>query len=81
MDGNKLLKAIQKLSNKQCAFDPIPTWLLEKLTELISSFVKSVFNQSFSERIAPVFKICLGYTTVGKALSLPQRHLLLQTVL
>ena len=32
MDEDKLLKAIQKLPNKQCASDPIPNWLLKKIS-------------------------------------------------
>ena len=32
MDEDELLKAIQRLPNKQCAFDPIPTWLLKKMS-------------------------------------------------
>ena len=49
VNEDELLKAIQKLSNKQCASDPIPTWLLKNISELILLFVTSVVNQSFSE--------------------------------
>ena len=31
VDEDELLKAIQKLPNKQCGSDPIPTWLLKKI--------------------------------------------------
>ena len=31
VDEDELLKAIQRLPNKQCAFGPIPTWLLKKI--------------------------------------------------
>ena len=40
-------------SQKQCASDPIPTWLLKKISEMILPFVKSMVNQSFSEGIVP----------------------------
>ena len=53
VNEDELLKAIQRLPNKQCASDPIPTWLLKKISRMISSFVKSVVNQSVSERIVP----------------------------
>ena len=53
MDEDELLKAIQRLPNKQCASDPIPTWLLKKISGMILPFVKSMVNQSFSEGIVP----------------------------
>ena len=53
VDENELLKAIQRLPNKQCASDPIPTWLLKKISGMILPFVKSMVNQSFSEGIVP----------------------------
>ena len=31
VDEDELLKAITRLPNKQCASDPIPTWLLKKI--------------------------------------------------
>ena len=53
VDENELLKAIQRLPNKQGASDPIPTWLLKKISGMILPFVKSMVNQSFSEGIVP----------------------------
>ena len=53
VDDDELLKAIQKLPNKQCASDPIPTWLLKKILGMILPFVKSIVNQSFSQGIVP----------------------------
>ena len=35
LDEDELLKAIQKLPIKQCASDPIPTWLLKKNSRMI----------------------------------------------
>ena len=49
MDEDEILKAILRLPNKQCASDPIPTWLLKKISGMILPFVKSMVNQSFSE--------------------------------
>ena len=53
VDEDELLKAIQRLPNKQFASDPIPTWLLKMISEMILPFVKSMVNQSFSEGIVP----------------------------
>ena len=53
VDENELLKAIQRLPNKQFASDPMPTWLLKKISGMILPFVKSIVNQFFSERIVP----------------------------
>ena len=53
VDEDELLKAIQRLPNKQCASDPIPTWLLKKISGMILPFVKSMVKQSFSEGIVP----------------------------
>ena len=53
VDEDELLKAIQRLPNKQCASNPIPTWLLKKISEMILPFVKSMVNQFFSEIIVP----------------------------
>ena len=53
MDEDELLKDIQRLPNKQCASDPIPTWLLKNISGMILPFVKSMVNHSFSEGIVP----------------------------
>ena len=55
VDEDELLKAIQRLPNKQCASDPIRTWLLKKISGMILPFVKSMANQSFSDGIVPKF--------------------------
>ena len=53
VDEDELLMDIQRLPNKQCASDPIPTWLLKKISGMILPFVKNMVNQSFSEEIVP----------------------------
>ena len=53
VDEDELLKAIQRLPNKPCASNPIPSWLLKKISGKILPFVKSMVNQSFSEGIVP----------------------------
>ena len=53
VDEDELLKAIQRLPIKQCAFDPIHTRLLMKISGMILPFVKSMINQSFSKGSVP----------------------------
>ena len=53
VDEDELLKGIQRFPNKQCASDPIPTWLLEKIPRITLSFVENKVNHSFFERIVP----------------------------
>ena len=52
-----LLYAIQKLPNKQCEHDPIPTWLLKKIASIVAPFILNIFNLSFAtERVPCQFK-------------------------
>ena len=44
VDEDELLKAIQRLPNKQRESDPIPTWLLKKISGMILLFVKIMVN-------------------------------------
>ena len=54
-DEDELLKTIQRLPNKQCASDPIPTWLLKKSSFMSPLLVKSLclkeFFQSLGNRL------------------------------
>ena len=70
VDEDEPLKAIQRLPNKQCASDPIPTWLLKKISGMILPFVKSMVNQSFSEGIVPKSSKSAQITPLLKKLSL-----------
>ena len=47
VDEEELVKMINNLPNKQCALDPIPTWLLKRIASLIAPFLVSIFNSSF----------------------------------
>ena len=55
VDEDELLKAIQRLANKQCASDPKPTWLLKKISGMILIFVKawsiSLFLRKLSQSL------------------------------
>ena len=72
MDEDELLKAIQRLPTKQCASDPIPTWLLKKISVMFLPFVKITVNQSFSKGIVPKSWKSAQITTLLKKLSLDQ---------
>ena len=50
VDEDELLKAIQRLPNKQCASDLIPTWILKKTSRIILPFVKSKAQSVFFVR-------------------------------
>ena len=53
VDEEELVKMINNLPNKQCALDPIPTWLLKRLASLIALFLVSIFNSSFKSGTVP----------------------------
>ena len=52
VDEDELLKAIQRLPNKQSASYPIPTWILKKISGMILPFVKSMVNQPFLRELS-----------------------------
>jgi len=43
----EIIKAVLSLNNKQCDFDPLPTWLLKENIEYVAPFITQLFNQSF----------------------------------
>ena len=48
---------ISSLSNKQCRFDPLPTWLLKECTAELVPFIRRLFNASLcSGRMPQSFK-------------------------
>ena len=53
MDEEELVKMINNLPNKQCASDPIPTWLLKRIASLIALFLVTIFNSSFKSGTVP----------------------------
>ena len=74
VDENEVILAIEKLPNKQCSLDPIPTCLLKKISKLMSPFLTNVFNNSFSVGFVPdLFKLahisesetCMMHSSVG----------------
>ena len=53
VDENEVILAIEKLPNKHCSLDPIPTCFLRKISRLISPFLTNVFKNSFSVGFVP----------------------------
>ena len=51
-------RLINSFPNKHSKMDPIPTWLLKELSELITPFLVSLFNKSLASGEVPVlFKV------------------------
>jgi len=42
----EVIKAVLSLTNKQCDFDPLPTWLLKENIKYVAPFITQLFNQS-----------------------------------
>ena len=52
--GHKYVTSlIRKAPLKQCALDPIPTWLLKDCIDLLAPYITSVFNISLSSGYVP----------------------------
>jgi len=49
----EVTEATLKLPNKQCAYDPIPTWLLKKHIGLLAPFLTSLYNRSLTSGVVP----------------------------
>ena len=76
MDEDELLKAIQRLPNKQCASDPIPTWLLKKISGMILPFVKVWFKNYLSDRSFNVRRSGTKSDFIDYSVSVPQGSVL-----
>ena len=74
---DKLLYAIQKLPNKQCEHDPLPTWLLKKIVSMVDPFILSIFNLSFATGRVPCQFKHAYVTPLLKKSDLDQETLLL----
>ena len=47
------IKAIKSASSKQCATDPLPTWLLKDSIAVLASYITSLFNISLTNGYLP----------------------------
>jgi hypothetical protein len=53
LDTSDVTSLIRKAPLKQCALDPIPTWLLKDCIDLLAPYITSVFNISLSSGYVP----------------------------
>ena len=58
---------LKHTANKQSSVDPIPTWLLKRLSPCISSSIAAMFNASFQQRKFPTaHKIAIVHPLLKK---------------
>ena len=53
LSQDELLKAVQKMSNKFCELDPIPTWLLKTCFPEVSNIIQYIVNTSLTSGVFP----------------------------
>ena len=47
----KVSQILRKTPNKQCELDPMPTWLVKKLCDVLAPIIRSMANASFTQRL------------------------------
>ena len=50
---SEVSKIIMDSPDKQCSFDPAPTWLVKRLCPVLSGMIASICNTSFVEGVLP----------------------------
>jgi len=50
---SEVSQLLKQSANKQCPSDPIPTWLLKRLSPVLSPVITSMFNSSFQQNKFP----------------------------
>ena len=53
MSVENVIKAIKSASSKQCATDPLPTWLLKDSIAVLAPYITSLFNTSLTNGYFP----------------------------
>ena len=48
-----IVSLIRALPDKQCTFDPLPTWLLKRNSETLAPFLCQLFNRSLEHGVVP----------------------------
>jgi len=61
-----VVASVKALPDKQCAFDPLPTWLLKKCIGVISPFLCQLFNWSLEHGSVPSSFKCAYITPLLK---------------
>ena len=49
----KVSQILRKSPNKPCELDPMPTWLVKELCDVIATIITSMANASFTQRLFP----------------------------
>jgi len=53
---DEVAKLISCVPNKTCQLDPVPTWLVKDMSELLSPFIALLVNKSLTTGFAAEFK-------------------------
>jgi len=61
-----VVASVKALPDKQCASDPLPTWLLKKCVGVISLFLCQLFNWSLERGSVPSSFKCAYITPLLK---------------
>ena len=51
---DEVVKLLQTAPTKQCSLDPVPTWLVKKLSSVFAPIIANLCNASFDQRTLPV---------------------------
>ena len=63
------------MANKNCELDPVPTWIVKKYADELSSFIAILFNESLRAGQFPSTQKCAVITPVLKKSTLDQNDL------
>ena len=69
------VRLISKAANKNCELDPVPTWIVKKYADELSSFIAILFNKSLHAGQFPSTQKCAVITPVLKKSTLDQNDL------
>ena len=53
MTVEEVSQILRKTSNKQCELDPMPTWLVKELCDVLAPIITSMANASFAQGLFP----------------------------
>ena len=53
MSIEDVITAVRASPSKQCASDPLPTWLLKEAIIILAPYITTIFNSSITERHSP----------------------------
>jgi len=59
VECDEVVEVIQKLPNKSCAANPVPTSVLKQLADDVAPFLTALFNRVMTEGVVPAAFKCL----------------------